>query len=229
MSISIEFNKDIVLRNILSWTGYIAYNKYKEGILNDNYNIHNIFELNKDVKLLLAYKILRRSILYTPVDTGRLRNSVYIEPYEDGYEIGYNCDYAIYVHEIGVNCHRYPTQYKYLEDAAFEILNEYKVDNNIILNITMQYNPLRVFVGVSNPPGESLLGIKANEKLLNNPDTYEKLLNDFMNFDYDTGSEADKVYYSKMNDFFNYYENYRHLNTMDIIKEWSDRKRHRLG
>lgn len=227
MAINIDFNKDIVLRNMLSWTDYIAYTRYRDGVLDSEDNKQNIFELNSNVKAIIAYKILHRAILYTPVNTGKLRNSVYIKPYEDGYEVGYTCDYAIYVHEIGVNYHKPPTQYKYLEDAAFEILNEYKADTDIELPVTIEYNPLRVFIGVDNSPGESLTGIKANEQLLNKPETYEKLLNDFMNFDYDTGSDADKAYYDKMADFFNYYENYRHMNTMAILREWIDRQRHK--
>lgn len=229
MGISISLNKDIVIKNMLGNVGYIAYTKYKDGILNNEDNKLNIFELNSNVKAIIAYKIMQRAIYYTPVDTGKLRDSVYIKPYEDGYEIGYTCDYAIYVHEIGVNYHKYPTQYKYLEDAAFEILNEYKADTNIELNITMEYSPLRAFVGVTKSPGESLTGIKANEQMLNKPETYEKLLNDFMNFDYYAGSDADKAYYSKLNDFFTYYENYRHMSTIPILREWLDRTRHKLG
>ena len=229
MGIKIEFNKDIVIKNMMDWADYIAYTKYKEGILNSKDNKLNIFELNSNVKAIIAYKILHRAMYYTPVDTGKLRNSVYIKPYEDGYEIGYTCEYAIYVHEIGVNEHKYPTQYKFLEDAAFEVINEYKAENNIELNVTMEYNPLRTFIGVTNSPGESLTGIKANEQMLDKPETYEKLLNSFMNFDYDTGSDADKAYYDKMVDFFTYYENHRHMNTMAILREWIDRTRHRLG
>jgi hypothetical protein len=96
MSISIEFNKDILIQNMLSWADYIAYQRYKSGVLENPENKQNIFELNSNVKALLAYKILQRSILYTPVDTGKLRNSAYIKPYEDGYEIGDTCEYAIH-------------------------------------------------------------------------------------------------------------------------------------
>lgn len=227
MGIRIEFNKDIFMRDMLDINEYIAYTKYKEGALDSNDNEQNMFAISSNIKALIAYQVLRKSIEYTPVDTGKLRNSIYIKPYNNGFEIGYTCEYAIYVHEIGVNYHAYPTQYKYLEDAAFEVVSDYKADTGVDLNITIEYDPLRVFIGADNSPGESITGIKNNEQLLNDPSIYDKLLNDFLTFDYDSGSEADRAYYDKMVEFYNYYRNTRGLNTMAILREWVDRTRHK--
>lgn len=226
MSISIVFNKEAVIKNMLSLAGYDAYKKYREETQESGNN-----GTDSNIKFIIANKILNKSIYYTPVDTGKLRNSIYIKPYEDGWEIGYTCDYAIYVHEIGVNYHKPPTQYKFLEDAAFEVINEYRADTGMELPVTMEYDPLRAFIGVANSPGESLTGIKANEQLLDKPETYDKLWNNFINYlnsDDDTWSEADKAYYDTMTEFFEYYKDYRHMNTMAILREWIDRTRHKL-
>lgn len=218
--IEIKFNRDAVLKNMLDWDQYIAITKFS-----DLGNTELV--LNNNMKAMIAYKILHKAIIYTPVDTGKLRNSVYIKMHGTGYEIGYTCEYAIYVHEIGVNHHKPPTQYKYLEDAAFEVITEYKAETGIELPVTIEYDPLRIFIGVDDAPGESLTGIKANEKLYQTPETYNKVWNDFMSYNPDTASEAEVAYYNKMIDFFTYYEDFRHMTDMAILREWLDRQRHK--
>lgn len=110
---------------------------------------------DRKIKLLrIAMIILNKAIYYTPVDTGTLRDSSYIEEYEDGFVVGYNADYAVYVHEIEKNEHPYG-QYKFLEDAALETYNEV---TDIDFSIGIEYNPLRVYVGVSSEPGGALVG-----------------------------------------------------------------------
>lgn len=46
----------------------------------------------------------REIILNTPIDTGRLRNSIVVEETEDGFIIGSNLDYSEYV-ELGTEAH----------------------------------------------------------------------------------------------------------------------------
>lgn len=219
------------LKRLLSPEMYLAYNKYKQGMnidINNNTNSENTeTQLFENIYSLVAFRILRRAIYYTPVDTGKLRDSIYIKPYGTGYEIGYTADYAIYVHEIGFNMHQAPTQYKFLEDAASEIMEEYFADTGDILDIKIEYDPLRVFVGVDKAPGQNLGYVKIKQATSNTLDTYNRLLNDFYNFDINTASESEISYYNKMNDFFNYYRYNKHYSDWAIIREWADRNRHR--
>ena len=213
---------------MLDWSEYLAYEKYKNGIFSGVPNINDLADLNSNINSLIAYKILRQTLIYVPVDTGNLRKSIYIRPYDNGFVIGTDCSYAIYVHEIGANYHKPPTQYKYLEDAAFEVITSYKAETGIELPVTIEYNPLRVFIGVDNSPGESLTGVKAKEKQLTTPEAYQRLWDDFINFDVDAATDADLIYFEKMYNFFEYYKNTRHFNTMAILNEWADRLRHKL-
>lgn len=65
---------------------------------------------------------------YTPVKTGTLRDSGYVEVYKRGgqpeAEIGFSrygeAPYAIFVHEMPQFYHDPPTRYKYLETAMVE-------------------------------------------------------------------------------------------------------------
>lgn len=227
----LNMNEIPTLKKLLSPEMYIAYTKYKQGmninVDNRDSNENNEIQAFDNIYSLLAFKILKRALYYTPVVTGTLRNSAYIKRYGTGYEIGYTAHYAIYVHEIGFNKHEVPTQYKYLEDAAFEVMEEYFVDTGNILNIKIEYDPLRVFVGVDDAPGQNLGYIKIKQDTSKTVETYNRLLNDFYNFDINTASESDMAYYKKMTDFFKYYRNRRHYNDWDIIKGWVDRNRHK--
>ncbi|MBR1454425.1 MAG: hypothetical protein IJ593_07245 [Lachnospiraceae bacterium] len=82
----------------------------------------------------IAELILELSKYYCPVVTGKLRDSGHIELIDEQYSIVYDAvssrpgknfgeGYAVYVHEIFENMHRFPGRAKFLEDAAYEVLN----------------------------------------------------------------------------------------------------------
>lgn len=226
MSVRITLDRDTLMKNLLTYTDYMIYSGYNDYVFDEDGNIQNN-ELNDAAKLFIAYKIINKAIYYTPIDTGKLVNSIYIKPYKNGYEIGYTCEYAIYVHEISFNQHKYPKQYKYLEDAAFEVINEHKIDTGIEINVTMEYSPLRIFVGVDESPGESITGIKANEQMINDMDTFNKMWNSFVDYT-NTGNDGGyKNYFEHMDKFFTYYRQYRHKGDSSILREWIDRHRHK--
>ena len=102
--------------------GGIALNDYtpQPGVTDDTMNFKAVIQ---DVTTIGAL-IMKRAIEYTPVKTGELRKSIYIKSVGSGIAIGYSKDYAIYVHEIGFYNHASPTQYKFLEEAAYEVALE---------------------------------------------------------------------------------------------------------
>jgi hypothetical protein len=65
-----------------------------------------------------------RSVVKTPVDTGNLRGSAYVQGIEHGkspvVEIGYTASYAPFVHEIKKNYRAPGTGWKFLENALKE-------------------------------------------------------------------------------------------------------------
>lgn len=79
--------------------------------------------LNED-SLRIALKILDRAQRKVPVDTGFLKSTGYVRRVRDGYEVGYDADYAIYVHEIVENRHPNGGQAKFLEEAFYEVMSE---------------------------------------------------------------------------------------------------------
>lgn len=79
--------------------------------------------LSKEV----AEAVLTDAKARCPVDTGYLRDSGYIEPYENGYRVGFSADYAIYAHEQPQSMHKNGESrflYKALQRVAGED-NEY--------------------------------------------------------------------------------------------------------
>lgn len=150
------------------WNIYVLYNKGLEFKNNDE-DFLSYFDVWLDnIKFDIAYSIYKRAIYYVPVDTGRLRNSAYIKKYEDGFVVGFDTPYAIYVHEIGKNEHKYPTRYKFLEDAAFEVGNESTKDLGLYINLNMCYDPLCVFIGVSNIQDSDIVSIYKKSNDINN-------------------------------------------------------------
>lgn len=234
----LNISSEATLNSLLGNELFTVYRHYKNGNNligygqdTDSNTDNNIPQITEDIVNntypLLAFKILRLAIEYTPVDTGKLRSSSYLKPYGTGFVVGYDCEYAVHVHEVGDNKHKFPTQYKFLEDAAMEVLEEYYNDTGNIINITIEYNPLRVFIGVDNPPGQKLANIKIKEAINKTQATYNRLLNNFHNWDPDTASEADNEYYNKMSEFFDYYTYKRHRSEQHIIELWVDRLRHK--
>lgn len=210
----IELNTDAVLQRLLG-------NRYYDTLpylSKETISTTNVY-------LTVAQKILERSLDYVPYDTGKLRNSAYIKPFSTGFEIGYTAEYATYVHEIGFNYHEPPTQYKYLEDAAFEVVVEYYNESGINIPVNIEYNPLRVFVGGENAPGQRLVTVKNNQQANQNPDVLRQMWEGLINYNPDTANDSDKAYYSKMREFFNYYHQ-RGNSSWSVLSEWADRMRH---
>jgi len=88
----------------------------------------------KDVKLIvhgitmrslkIALEILDRAQAKVPVDTGFLKSTGKVVQVEDGFEVRYDADYAIYVHELVDNKHPNGGQAKFLEEAFYEVMSE---------------------------------------------------------------------------------------------------------
>jgi len=88
----------------------------------------------KDVKLIvhgitmrslkIALEILDRAQAKVPVDTGFLKSTGKVVQVEDGFEVRYDADYAIYVHELVENKHPNGGQAKFLEEAFYEVMSE---------------------------------------------------------------------------------------------------------
>ena len=72
--------------------------------------------------LKIALAILDRAQTKVPVDTGFLKSTGYVKQLSDGFEVGYDADYAIYVHEMPYK--HEVGQSKFLEDAYYEVMAE---------------------------------------------------------------------------------------------------------
>lgn len=118
------------------------------------YNVEEPEQNTDKISRLIALEVASRALRYTPIDTGRLRKSLYVRGYKGGMVVGYSAPYAIYVHEIAENAHSFPTKYKFLEDAAIEVISQY---DNLPVEIRIEYKPLRVFIGRNISNGESLV------------------------------------------------------------------------
>lgn len=74
--------------------------------------------------MFIAMTIFKLSQQYVPVDTGNLRDSAKIIPLDNGgCRIVYETPYAAVQHEDVDFTHIEPGRAKYLEDAAYEVLN----------------------------------------------------------------------------------------------------------
>lgn len=173
----------------------------------------------------LTMQIYSRTKQYVPVKTGALKNSLYFKSHEEGYnEIGYDPEnklkYAIYVHEIIDNYHEFPTQSKFLEDAAFEVYNELSASYYYIPKIKIQYNPLRIFIGyfIDSLPGEYLTDVKRDQAINNS----EKAL-EYLTEAYKLGTYSEM---EKLNKFVDFYVTYRHRSTDYALRLYLDRIRH---
>lgn len=74
--------------------------------------------------LKIALEILDRAQQKVPVDTGFLKSTGRIVQLEDGFEVRYDADYAIYVHENLEAQHPRGGQAKFLEEAFYEVMSE---------------------------------------------------------------------------------------------------------
>lgn len=105
---------------------------------------------------MIAHQILQRSQELVPVATGYLKSTAYINPYGTGYVIGYSAPYAVYVHEVEWAAHKFPTQVKFLEGAAYEIFGEQKTSTGREWDMRIQYDPLALFFDTGTTKGEPL-------------------------------------------------------------------------
>ena len=108
----------------------------------------------------ISRAIYIKSLYYCPIDTGKLKASAaFLDNSDYGFcKISYgnnNVGYAIYVHELLDREHIAPTQAKFLEDAALDIINENKafwIKNNIPVRIGISFknNGIQLYVGNAN-------------------------------------------------------------------------------
>lgn len=113
--------------------GYVAQMRRQSRELTDTLlDIFNQFEdASEDIMLEALEPTFDKALMYTPVLTGALKESGYLEknPFrgkprvEMGFARGGKPTYAVYVHEIPYN-HAEPTRYKFLEQAMKEDLSD---------------------------------------------------------------------------------------------------------
>ena len=86
--------------------------------------IRDFTGITKDIAYkYIADLIYETSQILVPVETGMLKASGKVTKNSIGtYSVIYNTPYAKYVHEIIDNWHEFPTQSKFLEDAAYAVL-----------------------------------------------------------------------------------------------------------
>lgn len=173
------------------------------------------------VKMKIAELVFKEAFRLTPMKTGNLRKSMYVRPYKDGYVVGYDAEYAVYVHEIGFYTHKPPTQYKFLEDAGYNVYSSMrKQASQLGITLNMEYEPLRLFIGVTKAPGKSLMKIKKNEKwLLKNMSPVE-----FLTYlvEGDLGDEMTKEFLA----LWDYWKRSGRYSILDVGREYLDRLRH---
>lgn len=89
--------------------------------------IRNIETSDRDTLYkFVADQILEVSQRLVPVDTGFLKSTGKVVKNSIGtYSVVYTAPYAVYVHEIIDNRHKFPTQAKFLEDAAWTVLSSF--------------------------------------------------------------------------------------------------------
>lgn len=187
-----------------------ALKKRKETVLKLNIMKNNI-------ALSMAKRILYKSLIYCPIDTGALRRSAKLSITRRGMVISYGDSkvyYASYVHEIPRYKHTPPTQAKFLEEAVKEVIAEYsavyskyKIDVDMpsakMLTYSGENNKIAAFVGFSD---ENLKGVlKSN---------YSKLGKDISN----------AVVKEDVADMFKIYDDYERLEAMDEFSksDWHD-------
>ena len=179
-----------------------------------------------------AMSIYLKSAEYVPVDTGALKRSIYIKAYknsegQDAYEIGYKKNYARFVHEIGFYHHEWPTRYKFLEDAAYEVLAEYGYS----YTVSIEYYPLRIFVN-DWTKGTNLY--KVSKELAKNASKEWQsfvlgLLESHRVGDTYEGLKPEEAEYGEVfNDFIDWWVGKRGLSAEQAVQGWFERTRHRI-
>lgn len=97
---------------------------------------------------LLGMRILARAMYYTPVDKGKLKRSYSIDwcdSQHSAVKIVNTCEYSHHVHEIAFYSHKYPTRYKFLEQAALEVAQDSGTD--IPIKFSLEPGHISVYIG----------------------------------------------------------------------------------
>lgn len=149
-----------------------------------NYKYKSIYkqkaEQLNDLLYIACKHIIIRQTYMCPIDTGNLRDQVVLSPSSSiGWVITYTAPYADYVHEIEYYKHEQPTKAKFLEEAAIQTNEHLKRQIGIQFYSWLQYQPLRLYVGVkpSNIGNIAPITIGDTDQYLDNnlDDTIESL------------------------------------------------------
>ena len=92
--------------------------------------MENNFEELREFYMMVAEEAFRECVDRTPVDTGKLVNSYYIQSCgtkPNDICLVNDCEYSVYVHEMIDNRHPNGGQAKFMEDAGVEIEQDYNV------------------------------------------------------------------------------------------------------
>lgn len=246
---NIQLNKENIFKSILGVNNITdlantirEYSEHRRNYMDDNIlaiqeierQANKIKKLDKNDKInsfsrMAALAISRDALELTPVKTGKLRNSMYMYAVGQGFKIGYDCEYATHVHEIPFYNHEHPTQYKFLEDAAQNVYNNYLKEYGIDLDINILYSPLSIYINVKNAPGEKLNVVKAREQYNKSDIAYKQLAEHVDALDTDDISPEDEPYYIALYNFIIWWEGMHEKSHEDVLKAWLDRTRHKLA
>lgn len=238
----LDINKDEVLKQIV---GNDLFNIYKGNIKEQtketrqqNYNAKGLNKnargaSHKELKVTIAYAIWMRSQYYCPVDTGYMKQTSTIKPYNGGFEILYPASYATYVHEIPYYNHDRPTRYKFLEEAAIEIASQYLQDYKYKVSLKINYYPLALYVGCKTNIGEDLWKIRDKEQKMDELPYLQMIMNKYLNdqslesFGFNKNDEEflDNyiTWWSDWNEKYN-----REISFEQLVYDWMHRERHKV-
>lgn len=193
----------------------------------------NSESLNHEIDLVinkLAVDILAKALRYVPVDTGRLRDSAYIKKRGGVVAVGFNCDYAIYVHEIAYNRHKKPTRYKFLEDAVYESISSLmkRLSGSLVLfQVSFEFNSSGIACLISrntreNKRKNTFAGIlNQYKKYRDNDDFILDLKRELKH-----QNKLPDSTYKKLLDYVEYYSNRgkgKRASTKDILRSFAER------
>ena len=162
----------------------------------DNAQITEVDE--RDYFVDIALEVVRLAFERTPVKSGRLADSYFIEVYGDlphQIRVVNDCEYALYVHEKMENNHPNGGQAKFLEDAGFDIESVYDVKCYIKLDvdeIALYFNEPVGTPVTGDEDDEYLQNKKFNEYLtdVEEPDDNDDIIetfNSYLNYDSSSG------------------------------------------
>lgn len=160
--------------------------------MEDQWN--KVFEDNvvdKSTLTVFVSLVVELTLKYTPIDTGHLVKTLFIKDYinrdeDKAVAIGFDCDYAKFVHEIPFYHHEFPTRYKFLETAALETIQRF----GSIYPVTITYSPLCVYIN-DETRGENISAIQEYRKKLKEGKTeiYKQFIREFEKYEQDRKPE----------------------------------------